>query len=432
MRSPYAHEIRNRGGLRLFNSLTLGLYQGDGRDLKVWRSLEEGREAEEDEPGSVSAFRAASFVASGDVSDCLANSRLLRMRRALHSRPFRVGFLRVSITDDCNMACPHCLQPEEVGPRSTISEKRLESVFSWFIEQNQGRSPSVQYFGGEPLLHVERLRLGDALLREAIEKGRLIHCRQSVTTNGTLLGRDTARFLVSRGFDVTFSLDGWRETNDRHRVFPDGSGTFDAAMQGVETFRNAGGAASVLVTVHPGTVRQLPGIIARFAREELFTSIGINAPQPTAEGWEVDGIELAVAIQQAWSICQEARVPFHGPGTFIPQVVNNRRPSVDRCIDATPQEDVADWPLYVSPDGRISYCLVHHHDRWCGQAAIPPQPHGIREWHLSTHRNSACDQCIACLICGGPCSLELLLGNGRLNPDRCAFYKKMVPWVLDR
>lgn len=56
----------------------------------------------------------------------------------------------------------------------------------------------------------------------------------------------------------------------------------------------------------------------------------------------------------------------------------------------------------------------------------------LRDFELHWFSEPECDDCIASQICGGPCSLELIFRDNRLNPDRCAFFKAMVEWVITR
>lgn len=55
----------------------------------------------------------------------------------------------------------------------------------------------------------------------------------SLTTNGTLLNGERARFLAENDFNIAISLDGSKKEHDTCRKFPDGSGSFDTVMQNI-------------------------------------------------------------------------------------------------------------------------------------------------------------------------------------------------------
>jgi len=433
-RSRYVHAFREPDRSVFFNSLTLELYEGTDEDYRVWE-----RYADPRRPGDTpeeNRWLEVGFLVPEEADapgQSLEKLRRLR-RRSEEARPGRIGHLRISLTERCNMACTYCFQQHQFrGDQPVMSRERFADVMTWLVEQNDGCSPYVQYFGGEPLLEFDLIRYGDSLLRDARAAGRIEGYRQSITTNGTLMTDETARFLVDSDFDVAFSLDGWEELNDSARVFKNGRGTYRAVMKGIERYRRAGGAVSLLITPRANNVAMLPRIARHFADDLGAASIGINAPQPTARGWEVGGKELAKAVQQVWELCIRKRVGFHAPGTFIPGRIRRRQPQVDRCVDADPAGTMADWPAYVSAAGDVSYCLVQHNNprltRRRGEQLVDRR---FRKWHFDTTDHPECDECIAGQICGGPCSLELALRDGALNPDRCAFFKSIVEWGVTK
>ena len=187
------------------------------------------------------------------------------------------------------MACTYCFQQKLFEDRQPVmSEQDFTATMAWLIAQNHGEPVTVQYFGGEPLLKFELVRLGNRLLREAKREGLIAGYTQTITTNGTLMTDEIAQFLVQNKIDVIFSLDGWRELNDERRVFKSGRGTYDAVMQGIARFRQAGGELAVLITPRTDNIDVLPRIVRHFVEDLGASTIGINASQPTPEGWEVD------------------------------------------------------------------------------------------------------------------------------------------------
>lgn len=113
----------------------------------------------------------------------------------------KVNYLRVSVTDRCNLRCSYCMPPEGVEniPHSEILTyeeivKLVAAGVDWGIER-------VRLTGGEPLV-----RKGlPSLVNELNNLSGLKEI--SLTTNGTLLPR-LARPLAAAGLDrVNISLD---------------------------------------------------------------------------------------------------------------------------------------------------------------------------------------------------------------------------------
>jgi cyclic pyranopterin phosphate synthase len=113
----------------------------------------------------------------------------------------RIDYLRISVTDRCNLRCIYCM-PEEGVPWREMSEILSFEEIERFAEAAVGEGISkIRLTGGEPLVrkgiveHVARLREITGL--EAI----------AITTNGVLLPR-YAQQLVDAGLTrVNISLD---------------------------------------------------------------------------------------------------------------------------------------------------------------------------------------------------------------------------------
>ncbi|MFW5999408.1 MAG: GTP 3',8-cyclase MoaA [Halanaerobiaceae bacterium] len=113
----------------------------------------------------------------------------------------KINYLRVSVTDRCNLRCSYCMPPEGVEniPHTEILSyeeivKLVEAGVDWGIDR-------VRLTGGEPLV-----RKGlPSLVNELNNLSGLKEI--SLTTNGTLLPR-LARPLAAAGLDrVNISLD---------------------------------------------------------------------------------------------------------------------------------------------------------------------------------------------------------------------------------
>lgn len=417
----------------MFNSLTLDLFECDSRYVEILKSYKTGGFYKESK--IIDELLEKNFLEElGFHSIPQANNKLTKLRQnAKNNKKGRIGFMRLSLTEKCNMGCTYCFQQkiyEEFQP--ALSVEKFTNIMNWFIMQNQGEIAYVQYFGGEPLLQFHLLEKGNELLQKAKDEGVIKNYHQTITTNGTLITKKRAEFLVKSNFDVIFSLDGWKTLNDENRVFKNGKGTYDHVMRGLNYYKEAGGRVSFLITPKTENLPSLKKIVDFFVEELKAVNIGFNSPQPTADGWEVDGLGLAKIVQDVWRYCNEKNVDFHAPGTFIPNMLKYKQPQVDRCIDGNNGKGNGDWPVYISADGSVSYCVVHHQDERVVSEDMNHilEENKFRSWHFNESMHDECDGCIANQICGGPCSLELTFRNGNLNPDRCSFFKNMVEWVI--
>lgn len=430
--SRYLHLLSGPDGRLAFNSLTLESFDISNDEFELLQCAIEGQPV--DARAGESMIEAGLLVEGNESEELFALERLsLARRKRVEARRGHFGTLRLAVTEKCNMACSYCFQ-QQMYPdlQPAMSRETLEETMRWFIAQGNGSSLTVQYFGGEPLLEWDHIVFAHEMLEGAKSKGDIADFRETMTTNGTLITRDRARWMADRDFDLTFSFDGPPEENDLNRLLRSGRGTYRLAERGLRRWSDAGGQPAILMTATQQTLRSLPEYVRWFVEESGLHPevIGINSPQPTARGWETGGVALADVIWRIWKYCNEAGVGFHGPGTFVATHLLGTGPQNDTCVDTGNAEEPS-WPIYVSATGARSMCVVHHRDRRVMRGDDENDYEAGLRWHNQENPTAeVCDRCIASQICGGPCALERLLWGGKLSEDRCGFMQHMTELVL--
>lgn len=143
----------------------------------------------------------------------------------------QINYLRLSVTDRCNMRCGYCMPEEEYVwlPRESIlTYEEIHRLVGIFAGQGVDR---IRLTGGEPLLRRDLPKLV-ALLRDHSSIRDI-----ALTTNGILLAR-YADQLASAGLDrVTISLDTLRP--ERMQEFARSSRHGDV-LRGISAARAAG------------------------------------------------------------------------------------------------------------------------------------------------------------------------------------------------
>jgi uncharacterized protein len=150
----------------------------------------------------------------------------------------------LKIHSRCDLACRHCYmyeavdqrwrqQPRVMAPETVGAAAR---VIARHAERHALPAVDVVLHGGEPLLlPPDRLGALVADLRAAISP--VAGLRLSVQTNGVRLGGPLgtayADLFLREGIHVGISLDGGRVANDRHRLYRDGSSSYDQAVRGI-------------------------------------------------------------------------------------------------------------------------------------------------------------------------------------------------------
>ncbi len=142
-----------------------------------------------------------------------------------------------STTRTCNLKCVHCYTDSENMRYS--GELNTDEGLSLIDDLASFRIPSLLFSGGEPLTRKDIFTL--------IEHAANKNIRPVLSTNGTLIDRDTARNLKDAGIVyVGISLDGMEEINDEFRGV---KGAFSRAMRGFEHCITAGQRVGLRLTL---------------------------------------------------------------------------------------------------------------------------------------------------------------------------------------
>ncbi|MCX6349922.1 MAG: radical SAM protein [Candidatus Aureabacteria bacterium] len=177
--------------------------------------------------------------------------------------------LELMVTEDCNHRCHYCfVEGKNVSHR--MSRETARQAVDFLIAQSRKETElTLLLFGGEPLLEYDLLR---ELLPYAIEQARAAGKKMKfdMTTNATLLDEERIRFLVSLGVKILVSLDGDRETHDRHRLTLDGKSSYDRVRDNLPRIKRYQPWLGTRMTVHPDTVVRISRNVAHLA------SLGVN------------------------------------------------------------------------------------------------------------------------------------------------------------
>ncbi|QQQ74565.1 FxsB family radical SAM/SPASM domain protein [Saccharothrix sp. 6-C] len=166
--------------------------------------------------------------------------------------PFRQFVLKVH--GRCNLACDYCYVYELADQRwrsrpRAMSPEIVAHTAERVAEHVRGHGlPEVEVVlhGGEPLL------AGRAAIESLITQFRSVvpvPVRFAVQTNATLLDRGFLELFSAHGVRVGVSVDGTPQAHDRHRVRPDGSGSWAAVRAALTAMRSYPGVYGGLLCV---------------------------------------------------------------------------------------------------------------------------------------------------------------------------------------
>lgn len=153
----------------------------------------------------------------------VVNVKERNMKRKNVADNIPVVGISLDVTNNCNLNCDYCYkgQKEEERLSWEIGIKAINFLIQHSQDQKKLR---VTFFGGEPLLE---FNLIEKLVHYAEQKAAYYNKRIQfrVTTNCVLVNDEIIRFSQQHGIVFNISIDGGPESQDKHRYFPDGSGT---------------------------------------------------------------------------------------------------------------------------------------------------------------------------------------------------------------
>ena len=158
----------------------------------------------------------------------------------------------------CNMQCDYCFYHDVASSRKVCSygimnDSTLDALTRRAFAFADG-SVSFVFQGGEPML------AGIDFFKRAIAcqkkyNSRKIAVYNTIQTNATLIDEEFAAFFKANGFLVGVSLDGDEAINDAYRRFPDGSGSFERILHGIEILKKHGVDFNVLSVISKRSAR---------------------------------------------------------------------------------------------------------------------------------------------------------------------------------
>jgi len=263
-----------------------------------------------------------------------------------------IDYLRLSVTDRCNLRCRYCMPEEGVDRISHDKVMRFEEIVTLIRAAANVGFQKIRLTGGEPLVRRDITKLV-RMIRDIEGITDL-----SMTTNGVLL-EEKAQELYTAGIQrVNISLDTLVKEKFLQVTRRD---EFNAVMRGID--------AALSVGMHPVKINVV--LIRDFNDDEIFDFIELTRGRPLsvrfieymptngAQAWNTDMIvpmdELLSTLSTRYEIDKldkrsgagpsvDFKIPgFSGTLGFITPVSSH---FCDRCNR-----------IRVTSDGRIRSCL---------------------------------------------------------------------------
>ncbi len=256
------------------------------------------------------------------------------------------------LTLGCNLRCTYCYAGTKVD-RSMTPEIAGQSLdFLAGEARRRGDVLRLTFFGGEPLVRFDLIRL--VVDRTAAIPD--VDIRFHMITNGTLLTDERIDYFRRAGVDYTLSLDGVRAAHDLERRTVDGRGSFDRIRARVPKILEADPYVKVNLVITPRNAPYLAESI-RFLRETGFRYLNVSPDF----GGDWDAKSLAV-LRKEYRKVADYYVDCHRRGrkitiTLLDDKIRAHALHDARAAGAPSACDAGGAMLSIAPSGRIYPCL---------------------------------------------------------------------------
>ena len=243
-----------------------------------------------------------------------------------------INYLRISVTDRCNLRCIYCMPPEGVPQMShneILSYEEIRAVVRAAAELGINK---IRLTGGEPLVRVELPNLVRMLSQiEGIEE-------LSLTTNGIFLKKYVLELKQAGLSRVNVSLDTLKADKFRYITR---MGKLETVLEGIEAAKEAGFEPVKINTV-----------VMRGINDDEILDF---AKMTYEDGWHVRFIEL---------------MPFKGVAEFVPSVELQQHVSLlgklEPCASTTGNGPAKYYHL-AGAEGTIGFIAPHTDSSFCSR-----------------------------------------------------------------
>lgn len=330
------------------------------------------------------------------------------------------------ITNQCNLRCTYCFvkkTPEKMTKE--IAEQSIKKILN-DGKKNGYSEIRVFFSGGECLLELGLL-LHTVEIGRALAKELNIKVGFSISTNGTLITRENARILKENHITVGVSLDGLENSNDKQRIYRNGSGTFKHVLRGIKHLQSEKTSFNVMVTITANNVKDLPKLVKYFFKENIHFRLNFfqeNLYSP--DKLKADNKVMISYLKKTYKYIYD-NIPNYYIINDLLDRVSFMTPRLSACA-------IGKDYMTITQDGKVSSCPMTL-KRIIGSVndtdIIQTMKNGtfVTPKNLTVEGKKTCNQCQWKYICCGGCPLLTSAHKGtyEANSPNCEIYKALIP-----
>lgn len=346
---------------------------------------------------------------------------------------FGIRNLTLNVTQICNLKCIYCAAGSDGTYGSAQTKVNVETTLpqlKWFLDKvPAGEQFGITFLGGEPLLYPEGIQsIGMYVQSVAAEKN--IKARFSIVTNGTLLNARNIEILKSLKANVTISLDGPQEINDKVRPQKNGEGSTLIVTESIKKLVQAKASLGV-ISLHGVFDKNNLNLVKAY---EFYKTLDADSYGFTFSVEENDSLSNQVFIEQMNQIAEQA---YASGGetelrkiSFFDQYFNaldNQQQTENFC-------GAGKSFLMIDAKNAVFTCPwdVGNKEEQIGQGSILNKQK-LENYSKPLIEQNNCQTCWARYLCGGGCMFMHKKSSGSKNikdPQFCFRTRSLLATVF--
>ncbi|MEW5814672.1 MAG: radical SAM protein [Spirochaetota bacterium] len=346
--------------------------------------------------------------------------------------------LLLNLCHTCNLKCSYCYagygsyQGKSVHPfmSKSVALKALD-LYLDRLDQTHGIE-IIDFFGGEPLLNYNVLREAVRYASKKMEE-RNRKIPFGITSNGLLLTKKYAQFLIRNNVKIMLSLDGDKEIHDTHRKTKNGRGSYQYIIRNVRPWlMKYPELFSARATITPDCLdlRRIYNHFKELGFKEYYVAMEYCSCEDNFLKWTDDIIKeydrnYGIYISQV--LTDVLKGERYGT-TYILKDLDRLRRREKHVIPCQISREM----VVVTPNGDLYPCqrLTEREEFKIGTVF-----NGIDEQKRRTlapalvFEKEICKNCWARYLCGGGCpTASYLVNREDKYPDKWSCQSQMIAW----
>lgn len=187
----------------------------------------------------------------------------------------------IFVTMECNFRCSYCyegIDKETWSMNIDIADKVIAFILT-NSDFDKADEIEIAFHGGEPLLNFDIIKYIILKLNKSVI-GKKVSIYYHITTNASLLNSEIIEFIAKYVQDISVSIDGRKETNDRYRKDYMGNGTHELVIGKIKALLKRRPYISARMTINSSELFELTKDI------EYLLSIGFKSIIPAINIWD--------------------------------------------------------------------------------------------------------------------------------------------------